>query len=218
MKIAIMGGTFDPPHIGHLVIADQAFAQLGLDKVWFAPVGEPPHKNIQHVSPVEHRAAMTSLAIQDNAHFELTRADIERPTPHYITTLFELLCQREPQHEWYLIMGGDSLMELPRWHEPMRLLQLAKLAVAHRPGFQPDLQKLEAQLPGVSARIAWVDSPMIDLASRDLQRRAREGLPLRYVVTQEVARYIDEHKLYSEPATVGSQDARPARCLSAGES
>jgi nicotinate-nucleotide adenylyltransferase len=196
MKIGIMGGTFDPPHIGHLVIADQARAQLALDKVWFAPVGQPPHKNSLRVSAAQHRIAMTRLAIRDNPHFELSLADVERPTPHYITTLFESLLAQQPEVDWYLIMGGDSLAELPRWYRPARLLQLVRLAVAHRPGFQLDLAQLESQLPGLSARVAWVDSPMIDLASRDLQRRAREGLPLRYAVTREVADYIAEHHLY----------------------
>jgi nicotinate-nucleotide adenylyltransferase len=197
MKIGIMGGTFDPPHIGHLVIADQAHAQLGLDKVWFAPVGHPPHKDTQRVSPVHHRVAMTQLAIHDNPHFELTMADVERPTPHYIATLFEMLRAQQPDYEWYLIMGSDSLIELPRWHRPARLLELVKLAVAYRAGYQPDLVQLEQMLPGISARVEWVDSPMIDLASRDLQRRARDGLPLRYVVTREVAQYIASHVLYT---------------------
>jgi nicotinate-nucleotide adenylyltransferase len=137
MKIGIMGGTFDPPHIGHLVIAEQAFVQLHLDKVWFAPVGQPPHKDLRRVTETHHRVEMTCLAIRDNPNFELTEADVNRPTPHYITTLFELFCEQHPDWEWYLIIGGDSFMELPRWHEPKRLLQLARLAVALRPGFKP---------------------------------------------------------------------------------
>ncbi len=197
MKIGILGGTFDPPHIGHLVIADQARAQLQLDRVWFAPVGTPPHKSTERVSSAEHRVMMTRLAIADNPDFELTLADVNRPTPHYITTLFESLNEQYKQVDWYLIVGGDSLVELPRWHQPQRLLSLARLAVANRTGFQPDLASLELSLPGISGRIVWVDSPIIDLASRDLQRRAREGLPLRYVVTQEVAQYIYANSLYN---------------------
>jgi nicotinate-nucleotide adenylyltransferase len=196
MRIGIIGGTFDPPHIGHLVIADQTFTQLGLDKVWFTPVGQPPHKKDRKVSPAQHRVAMTRLAIRDNPHFELNLTDVERPTPHYITGLFELLIQQHPDWEWYLIMGGDSLMELPHWYQPQHLIQMVRFAVAHRPGYQPDLAQLEQSLPGLGAKVVWVDSPLIDLASSDLQRRARQGLPLRYVVTQEVATYITEHELY----------------------
>lgn len=141
---------------------------------------------------------MTRLAIKDNPDFVLTLEDVERPTPHYITTLFEALNVKYSGIEWYLIIGGDSLMELPRWRQPERLLRFARLAVAHRPGFQPDIASLEAALPGISQRIEWVDSPMIDLASHDLQRRAHKGLPLRYVVTQEVAQYIAQNQLYQQ--------------------
>lgn len=196
MRIGILGGTFDPPHIGHLVIADQTYTQLGLDRVWFAPVGQPPHKKDRYVSATQHRVAMTRLAIRDNPHFELCLADVERPTPHYITTLFDMLVQQHIDCEWYLIVGADSLMELPRWYQPQRLVQLVRFAVAHRPGYQPDLAQLEQALPGLRAKVEWVDSPMIDLASSDLQRRARQGLPLRYVVTGEVATYIADHHLY----------------------
>lgn len=145
-----------------------------------------------------HRVAMTRLAIKDNPDFELSLEDVERPTPHYITTLFETLNVKYGGTEWYLIIGGDSLMELPRWHQPERLLRLAKLAVAHRPGSQPDIASLEVALPGISQRIDWVDSPLIDVASHDLQRRARMGLPLRYVVTQGVAQYIARNQLYRQ--------------------
>ena len=203
MKIGILGGTFDPPHIGHLVIAEQAYAQLGLDKVWFTPVGTPPHKDTTRVSPVQHRIEMTRLAKQDKQSFELCLTDASRPTPHYIVTLFELLSRQFPTCEWYLIIGADSLVELPRWYEPARLLQLTRLAVAHRPGFQPDFDHLEKYFPGLQTQISWVDSPMIDIASRDLQRRAREGLPLRYVLTQEVARYINDQHLYTGADTNG---------------
>ncbi|HEY3290878.1 MAG TPA: nicotinate (nicotinamide) nucleotide adenylyltransferase, partial [Anaerolineae bacterium] len=147
-KIGLIGGTFDPPHIGHLIIAEQACTQLGLEKVWFAPVGQPPHKSIQHVSAIEHRVEMTRLAIQDNPHFMLSLADVNRPAPHYITHLFEILVRQYPLVEWYLIVGSDSFAELPNWYEPARLLQYTRLAVAQRPGFQPDLTKLEHALPG----------------------------------------------------------------------
>ena len=196
MRIGILGGTFDPPHIGHLVIADQTYTQLGLDRVWFAPVGQPPHKKDRYVSATQHRVAMTRLAIRDNPHFELSLADVERPTPHYITTLFDMLAQHHADCEWYLILGADSLMELPRWYQPQRLVQMVRFAVAHRPGYQPNLVQLEQALPGLRAKVDWVDSPMINLASSDLQRRARQGLPLRYVVTGEVATYIANHHLY----------------------
>ena len=200
MKIGLIGGTFDPPHIGHLIIADQAYMQLGLETVWFAPVGQPPHKNVQRVSAIQHRVEMTRLAIQGNPHFTLSLADVNRPTPHYITVLFEILVKQYPHVEWYLIIGADSLAELPRWYEPARLLQLTRLAVAQRPGSQPDLTKVEQALPNIRERVSWVDSPLIDLASHDLQRRVRAGLSLRYMATDEVIDYIAAHQIYqAEP-------------------
>jgi nicotinate-nucleotide adenylyltransferase len=197
-KIGLIGGTFDPPHIGHLIIAEQAYTQLGLETVWFAPVGQPPHKSAQRVSATEYRVEMSRLAIQDNPHFTLSLADVNRPTPHYITHLFEILVQQHPKVEWYLIVGSDSFAELPSWYEPARLLQLTRLAVAQRPGFQPDLTKLEQALPGIGKRVSWVDSPLIDLASHDLQRRIRAGLSLSYMVPNDVIKYIATHHLYQQ--------------------
>jgi nicotinate-nucleotide adenylyltransferase len=152
------------------------------------------------VSPTPDRLAMTRLAIQDNSHFTLSLDDINRPTPHYVAGLFELLTQAHPNVEWFMIVGGDSLAELPHWYRPARILELIKLAVAQRPGFEPDVAQLERALPGVRTRLVWLDSPPIELASHDLQRRAREGLPLRYVVPEAVLDYIRTHHLYqAEP-------------------
>lgn len=200
MKIGIMGGTFDPPHIGHLVIAEQAYQQLQLDAIWFAPVGQPPHKDNQLVTPAVHRVEMTRLAIRNNPHFALIEDDVKRPAPHYITVLFEMLQEAHRGYQWYLIIGGDSFVELPRWYQPSRLLQLTRLAVALRPGYIPDMPKLEESLPGVTANTEWLDSPLIDLASHDLQRRARMGLSLRYIIPDRVADYIHQHQLYSNPS------------------
>ena len=194
MRIGILGGTFDPPHIGHLVIADQARAQLGLDRVWFTPVGQPPHKS--NTSLAEHRVAMTRLATEHNDTFEICLADVERPPPHYTVTLFETLLARYPEHEFWFIVGADALIDMPRWQQPRRILELAQIAVAHRPRYRPHLDELEVAIPGISKSIVWVDTPLTYLASNDLQRRAKMGLPLRYVVTREVADYIEAHLLY----------------------
>ena len=198
MKIGILGGTFDPPHIGHLVIADQARMQLGLDQVWFTPVGQPPHKDGARVSGAQHRVNMARLAIGGHLGFDVCLVDVQRPAPHYTVDLFVVLRSMFPQHEFSFIIGADSLIDLPKWQRPAQLLSLAKIAVAHRPKYQPDLADLERHLPGIGARIAWVDTPLTDLSSNDLQRRAREGLPLRYVVTRDVAEYIRENNLYVE--------------------
>ncbi len=197
MKIGILGGTFDPPHIGHLVIADQARAQLGADSVWFTPVGQPPHKDDSRVSAATHRVNMTRLAIGGNLNFDICLIDVDRPPPHFTVDLFVILRARYPAHEFTFIIGADTLMDLPHWQRPRELLTLTRVAVAHRPRFQPDLGELEKQLPGIGSRIEWVDTPLTDLASHDLQRRAKEGLPLRYTVTRAVADYIRENSLYT---------------------
>ncbi len=206
MKIGLLGGTFDPPHIGHLMIAEQAYVQLALESVWFAPVGHPPHKMSVHVAPITQRVEMTRLAIQGNEHFTLTLADVNRPTPHYITSLFEILVTQNPDVDWYLILGGDSLAELRHWYRPMRLLQLTRLAVAPRTGVQINLETLETDLPGIRDRVCWIDSPLIDLASHDLQRRIRDGLPLRYAIPDAVIEYIAAHHLY-QPQSESSMDS-----------
>ena len=197
MRIGILGGTFDPPHIGHLVIGDQARAQLGLDRVWFTPVGQPPHKS--NTSLAEDRVAMTRLAIDDYEAFEVCLVDVERPPPHYTVHRFEELRRRWPEHEFWFIIGADALIDMPRWQQPRRILELAQIAVAHRPRYRPHLDELEVAIPGISKAIVWVDTPLTDLASNDLQRRARLGLPLRYVVTREVSDYIHAHQLYAAP-------------------
>ncbi len=198
MNIGILGGTFDPPHIGHLVIADQALAQLKLDEVWFMPAGQPPHKMNNRVSAAADRVAMTRLAIQHHAGFRLSTFDVERPGPHYSSTALELLEQKHPQHDWCFIMGADSLEDLPRWHEPRRLIALATLAVAGRPGARPDLKEIEHDIPGLSARVQWVDAPLVDLSSTQLREMARAGASLRYLVPDEVIAYIHQHRLYRD--------------------
>lgn len=195
MRIGILGGTFDPPHIGHLVIADQACAQLRLDRVWFAPAGDPPHKGDQ-ITPVEHRVAMLQLAIQDNPCFELCRVDVERPGPHYSFELMEILNAQHPGCAWHFIIGADSFMEMPRWRNPERLLVLARLAVAKRPGTVIDAEKVERALPGILQRVDWMDTPLIDISSTDLRRRVRAGWPLRYVMPEAVAAHIEHAGLY----------------------
>jgi nicotinate-nucleotide adenylyltransferase len=196
MNIGILGGTFDPPHIGHLIIADQALAQLQLDEVWFMPVGQPPHKVSNHITPIHHRVAMVNLAIADHQGFRLSLVDVERPAPHYSSTALEILATRYPQHNWFFIMGADSLADLPRWHNPKRLIALAMLGVASRPSVRPDLDKLECALPGLRARVRWIDTPLIDIASSDLRQMAHAGSSLRYLVPHPVETYIKQHRLY----------------------
>ena len=195
-RLGILGGTFDPPHIAHLVMADQACGQLNLARVLFVPAGQPPHKLDRAFSPVEHRVAMIQLAIAGDARFRLSRVDLDRPGPHYTSEMLALLRAVHPQAELYLLIGSDALRDLLTWHDPARVIAQARLAVMRRPGAEPDLSVLEAALPGIAARMDWVDAPWLDVSSTDIQRRVQAGLVIRYLVTRAVERYIVEQGLY----------------------
>ena len=195
-RLGILGGTFDPPHIAHLVLADQARRQLNLARVLFVPAGQPPHKRDRAVSSVEHRVAMTQLAIAGDAGAELSRVDVDRPGPHYTADMLALLQAKHPDARLYLLVGSDSLRDLLVWHAPARVIAPARLAVMRRPGAEPDWRSLESCLPGIAERVDWVDAPWLDVSSTDIQRRVRERLSIRYLVAEAVERYIVEHDLY----------------------
>ncbi len=197
MKVGVLGGTFDPPHVGHLVIGDQTLQQLGLNEIWYAPVGQPTHKAGIPVSAAVHRVAMARLAIATHAQFRLREDDVERPGPHYSLTLIQLLRQRHPEHAFTFIIGEDSLADLPKWHQPAQLLELVKLAVAHRPGSRPDMTAIQAVVPDIEHRVQWVAAPLLDLSSTDLRQRLGSGRSTRYLMPRAVADYAVAHALYS---------------------
>jgi len=195
-RLGILGGTFDPPHIAHLVMADQARSQLNLSRVLVVLAGQPPHKLGRPVTPIEHRLAMTQLAIADDPSLALSRVEVDRPGPHYtVDTLAELRAAR-PEDDLYLLIGSDSLRDLMAWRDPARIVAQARLAVMRRPDAEPDMRALEVALPGISARVEWVDAPWLDISSSDIQRRVRAGLSIRHLVPTTVERYIVEHGLY----------------------
>ena len=196
-RLGILGGTFDPPHVAHLVMAEQAREQLRLDRVLFVPVGQQPLKRNRTTTPVELRVAMTQLAIAGNPAFALSRVDVDRPGPHYTADTLELLRRAYPGSELYLLIGSDSLRDLLRWHDPARIVAQAQLAVMRRPGIEPDMQALEAALPGMAGRVEWLDAPRLDISSSDIQRRVREGRSIRYLVPRAVESLITEQGLYA---------------------
>ncbi|PWH18923.1 MAG: nicotinic acid mononucleotide adenylyltransferase [Ardenticatenia bacterium] len=202
MRLGILGGTFDPIHFGHLLAAETAREQLRLDRVVFAPAAQPPHKQGQPISPIEHRVAMVWLAIVNNLYFLLSLVDVERPGPHYTLDTVRLLRAEYAidAEETYLVIGADSLTQLPTWHEPRQLIRLCRLAVVTRPHHLVDMAALEHDLPGITERVDWVEMPALDIASSDLQRRVRAGRSIRYQAPEAVMRYIAEHCLYrSDP-------------------
>lgn len=191
MKLGVLGGTFDPPHMGHLVLGEQARAQLGLGRVLWLPAGEPWRKPDRPVTPAGHRAAMTSAAIADNEAFKLCSLELERAGPSYSVDTLAQLREQRPDDELVFIIGQDALDDLPNWRRPDRLVELATLAVASRAG-----DEARVAPAGLDARVEWIDMPRIDISGTDLRRRAAAGLSLRYLVPPAVEAYIRDHGLY----------------------
>jgi nicotinate-nucleotide adenylyltransferase len=196
--IGVFGGTFDPPHMGHLILAEVTFDVLKLDQVLFVPAADPPHKNKWPVTDVKHRVAMLREAIADNPRFALSQVDISRPGPHYTVDTLRILREEFVGAELYFLMGGDSLHDFPSWRDPAGIIAHAKLAVMQRPGENGniDLPTLSSQLPGIEDRIVFVDAPIIGISATIMRERFRAGDSIRYQVPLAVERYIVRHGLY----------------------
>jgi len=201
MNIGVMGGTFDPVHLGHLAVAEEARARLNMAEILFVPAGQPWLKTDTYISPAEHRVNMLRLAIADKPYFKLSTMEIERAGASYaVDTAAELKGQLDAADELFFILGWDSLAELPQWREPQRLLEMCNLVVAPRPGYSaPDLKKLEVAIPGLSQRALILDKPQIDISASEIRERVARGLSVRHLVPEPVNSYIKEHKLYITP-------------------
>ena len=201
MKVGVLGGTFDPPHLGHLILGQEAYEALGLAQVLFVPAGEPWRKAGRELSPREHRLAMVRLAIDDNPAFAVSTSEVDRPGPSYAAdTVAELAEQFGPETELFLIMGADSLADFPHWHEPQRILKLARLAVAERPevgeaGFGEGLP--DELAAAMRERVAWLHMPPIAISASAVRERIGRGLSSRYWVPAAVEEYICHHGLYT---------------------
>lgn len=203
-RLGVLGGTFDPPHNGHLVIAQAALTQLKLDRVLFMPTSQPPHKLGNHITPIAHRLEMVRLAIAPYPQFALSRIDVDRTGPTYTVDTLQLLrAQFGNEIEFYFIMGMDSLANILTWRAPDRLIRLCRLAVFKRPGFSAKLDDLEKQLPGLRARVVFVDAPTRDIAASELQRRVRDGQSIANGVPVSVANYIEKQGLYRNQKETG---------------
>jgi nicotinate-nucleotide adenylyltransferase len=189
-RIGLFGGTFDPPHVGHLALAEAARQRLRLDRVVFVPAGDPPHKRGRRLSPAADRLAMTRLAVRGLPGFEVSTVEIRRRGPSFTVDTLRRLAARHPGARLFLLLGADSLGEFRTWRDPDGIRRLATLAVAARPGHR-------LRLPRGVRRI---DSPPLDVSSSALRARARAGRPLRVLVPEPVARYIERHRLYRRGA------------------
>jgi len=199
MKVGVLGGTFDPIHMGHLIIAEEVKSRLGLAQILFVPAKIPWLKAGRPISAVEHRVEMVRLAIADKPYFKLSTVDIDRDGPSYtVDTIADLRGQLGAGNELFLILGWDSLAELPRWHEPSRLIAMCRLAVVPRPGYpHPNLQSLEASIPGISQRVILMDKPEVDISASAIRRQVAQGLSISHLVPEPVAKYIGDHALYT---------------------
>ena len=201
-KLGLLGGTFNPPHLGHLVCGQEALIGLGLDRVLLVPAGTPPHKAVEDDPGVEHRVAMCEAAVAGDPRFGVSRADVDRAGPAYTV---ELLRGLQGPDELTFIVGGDMAQSLPTWREPEAVLALARLGVAERAGVRrADLAERLAGLAGAEDRVAFFDMPRLDISSSLLRRRAAAGLPLRYLVPRGVADYIDRERLYGRLSSEAS--------------
>ena len=199
MKIGLLGGTFDPIHMGHLIIAEEVRLKLALDEVLFIPAGQPWLKSERRVAPGEHRLEMLKLAIGPNPHFKVSTIELERPSPSYsVDTVSALQDELGAEVELYFIIGFDALAELPIWKEPSRLLGLCQIVAVGRPGYaELDWRSLEQSIPGISSRVVVVDVPQIDISSTQIRERVAEGLSISHLVPEAVERYILKHRLYT---------------------
>ncbi len=197
MRIGIFGGTFDPPHLGHLILAEDAREQLGLDQVLWVLTPYPPHKTKQRISPLHDRMSMVLLAISGNAKFNLSRVDIDRPPPHYAVDTVAMLREKKPKDEFFYLMGADSLSDLLTWHEPEKFVSLCHgIGVMMRHEDDPNTTNLELKIPNLSDKLHFLETPLIEISGSFIRDRASGGKQFRYLVPDKIHQYIFNHKLY----------------------
>ena len=212
-RVGLLGGTFNPPHLGHLACAQEALVQLGLDRVLLVPAGTPPHKAVEVEPGVAHRVAMCEASVAGDARLGVSLVDAQRSGPAYTVELLRALRAEAPDDALTFIVGGDMAHSLPTWREPEAVLALAELAVAEREGVRrADVTERLAGLAGASERVRFFDMPRLDISSSLLRRRVAAGLPLRYLVPDAVAAYVEREGLYraATPATRGGGPAPQA--------
>ena len=205
-RIGIFGGTFDPPHVGHLILAAEARDQLNLDLVLWVVTPDPPHKFQKHaITPLDVRLQMVQAEIDSDEGFRLSRVEIDRPGPHYSADTVRILSEQHPGAALFYLMGGDSLHDLPGWVRPQELIaHLSGIGVMRRPQDFVDVAQLERALPGIAAKVHFVDAPLLEISSTSIRERAARGCHFRYFLPSKVYELIEAQNLYRG----GSPDAR----------
>ena len=196
-RIGIFGGTFDPPHLGHLILASEAHAQLKLARLLWVLTPVPPHKLNQPISSLDHRLAMVKLALKGESAFKLSMIEVERSGPHYTLDTIRVFSSQYPNADLILLLGGDLLRDLPTWHRPADLVAACRqIGVMRRPGDSIDMASLEKKIPGLNSKVKFVEAPLLEIASSEIRRRAARDLPFRYYLLPAVYQYIQKHHLY----------------------
>jgi len=196
-RVGIFGGTFDPPHVGHLILAEECRTQLSLDLLLWVVTDNPPHKRYTNVSPIEDRVKLVEKAVQGNPSFQVSRVDIDRPGPHFAIDTVNILKGEYPGAEMYYLMGGDSLHDLPTWNRPQDFIRICSgIGVMRRHADQVDLESLEKVLPGITAKVHIVEAPILEISSKQIRQRIVERMGYRYYLRDAVYQAITEMGMY----------------------
>ncbi len=208
-RYGILGGTFDPPHIGHLILAQEVYARLGLDRVWFIPTGMSPHKLGQPVTPAVHRVAMLERTLAGDDRFGLLTLEVERPGPSYtVDTLRQLRNEWGAGVEMSLIVGWDMLLYLPQWRDPEGVIaSVDQIVAVYRPESGPEsaLDGVFEQLTDLRAKLRTIPFPQLDISGAEIRQRVAQGLPIRYLVSNVVTEYISAQGLYARDGDAGER-------------
>jgi nicotinate-nucleotide adenylyltransferase len=210
LRVGILGGAFNPPHVGHLVCAQEALVQLELEKLVFMPVGEAPHRQIEDDPGAEARREMVELAVGDDARFAVSRAELDRPGPSYTADTLRHLHEKTPDDELFLILGGDQAAALADWHEPEAVLSLATVAVVERTNWSRNAIIIKIGRLRGAERIRYVDMPLMQISSSAIRRRVADGRPIRYLVPDKVASYIGSKGLYGAAKEAAATNTKAA--------
>lgn len=196
-QVGLFGGTFDPIHLGHLILAEEARIQLNLDRIYLMPAGDPPHKQDRQITPVEHRIRMVELATAESPHLWVSRIDADREGPHYSVDTVRLLRKAiGPTSGIFFLMGLDSLRDLPTWQKPEELMAETTITALTRPFVDVTWTKLEHFLPGIRKHAILLEMPAIEIASSTLRKRIQSGVSVQFQVMRAVEAYIAKHQLY----------------------
>lgn len=198
-RIGIFGGTFDPPHVGHLILASEAREQLHLDCTVWVLTPDPPHKQGKEISSIEDRLNMVQMAIEEDDGFTLSHVDINRPGPHYAVDTAKILRENYPDKDLFYLMGGDSLDDLPKWYHAKEFLSIMDgIGVMRRPGDDIDLSELFSALPELEEKLNFVTAPLLEISAEQIRRRANQNRAFRYYLLPRIYRYIKENRIYMD--------------------